>query len=344
MPAQHAESGEQTVIYHCTNRVVDRRPVFGEVEKAKFVDLILACRNYAGIRVLSYCVLGNHFHLMLEIPPPPQEGIDDAELLRRIKVLYGEERANAVKLELRTARKAGSGGAGAVMEIHRQFTGRMYDLSDFIKTLNQRFTRWYNSRNARQGALWEGPFRSTVVEPGSAARLVAAYIELNAVRAGLVEDPADYPWCGYGEAMPTNASRKQPTAKARHARAGLARAFFGDHHGDDADAAHWQACHAILRPWIEQAVAETAAITAGTATVPCDAANPGRALAHCIRHFTDGVAIGRREFIERFFELHRDRFSSKRTHGAKIIRGPLAEVAKKEGLFSLRDLQKGVEF
>ncbi len=31
--------------------------------------------------------------------------------------------------------------------------------------------------------------------------MVCAYVDLNAVRAGMVEDPADYRWCGYGEAV-----------------------------------------------------------------------------------------------------------------------------------------------
>ena len=339
LPAPDAGSGEQPVIYHCTNRVVDRRPVLGEVEKAKFVELMRACESYAGIRILSYCVLGAHFHLLLEMPPSPEDRIDDAELLRRIKLLYGGEQTDIVKQELKSARKSKSGGDPAVLEIHRQYTDRMHNLSDFIKTLNQRFTRWYNSRNARQGALWESPFRSTVIEPGTASRLVATYIELNAVRAGLVEDPADYPWCAYGEAT---AARKPPSAKAKRARAGLVRAFFA-HEGVAADPAEWRVCHKILRQWIEQAAEEAAAVTAGRAKTRCDPEKPGAALAHRIRHFTDGVAIGRRDFIERFFELHRARFSRKRTHGAKIIRGPLAAVAKSEGLFSLRDLQKDIE-
>jgi hypothetical protein len=76
-----------------------------------------------------------------------------------------------------------------------------------MKTLKQRFTQWYNGKNRRKGTLWEDRFRSVAVEIqdlatlGAAARIVSAYIDLNPVRAGMVEDPAEYPWCGYARAL-----------------------------------------------------------------------------------------------------------------------------------------------
>jgi len=65
----------------------------------------------------------------------------------------------------------------------------------------QRLSQWYNLRNRRSGPLWEDRFKSVLVqgEPGLLA-MVAAYIDLNAVRAGLVKDPRDWRWCGYAEA------------------------------------------------------------------------------------------------------------------------------------------------
>jgi len=46
--------------------------------------------NFSGCRVLSYCVMSNHFHILLEVVPMPKGGINDAELLRRLGVFYGE--------------------------------------------------------------------------------------------------------------------------------------------------------------------------------------------------------------------------------------------------------------
>ncbi|MCX6873462.1 MAG: hypothetical protein NTW21_06590 [Verrucomicrobia bacterium] len=70
-----------------------------------------------------------------------------------------------------------------------------------MKTLLLRFSRWLNTKHERTGAWWESRFKSVLVEDGVASRTVAAYIDLNPVRAGMVEDPADYRWSSYGEAM-----------------------------------------------------------------------------------------------------------------------------------------------
>jgi hypothetical protein len=77
----------------------------------------------------------------------------------------------------------------------------MGNLSEFMKSLLQTFTQWFNQRHARKGTLWEERFKSVLVEDGYAERVVAAYIDLNPVRAGLVKDPKDYRWCGYAAAL-----------------------------------------------------------------------------------------------------------------------------------------------
>src|SRR5690606_27693693 len=84
----------------------------------------------------------------------------------------------------------------------RRLRARMNDVSEFMKTLKQRYTVWHNHTHRRFGTLWAERFKSVLVEddPGT-LKMVAAYIDLNPVRAGLVEDPADYRWSGYGEAM-----------------------------------------------------------------------------------------------------------------------------------------------
>jgi putative transposase len=78
----------------------------------------------------------------------------------------------------------------------------MGDVSAFMKELKQRFSRWYNEVHDRYGTLWAERFKSVLVEDDSdALRTVAAYIDLNSVRAGLTPDPKDYRYSGYGEAV-----------------------------------------------------------------------------------------------------------------------------------------------
>jgi len=61
-----------------------------------------------------------------------------------------------------------------------------------MQQLGRRYVRWFNDRHRRTGTLWEGRYRSTVVEPQQYLLACYAYIELNPVRAGLVADPAFY--------------------------------------------------------------------------------------------------------------------------------------------------------
>jgi len=72
----------------------------------------------------------------------------------------------------------------------------------FMKEFKQRFSRWYNRRTERFGTLWAERFKSVLVEDSPRAlRTVAAYIDLNPVRAGIVGDPKDYRFCGYAAAL-----------------------------------------------------------------------------------------------------------------------------------------------
>ena len=70
-----------------------------------------------------------------------------------------------------------------------------------MKGLLIRFTRWFNGKHTRKGTLWEERFKSVIVQSGDAARTMAAYIDLNLVRLGMVADPAGYCWGSYGEAI-----------------------------------------------------------------------------------------------------------------------------------------------
>jgi putative transposase len=71
-----------------------------------------------------------------------------------------------------------------------------------MKTLKQRFSVWYNRNHRRYGTLWADRFKSVLVEgSGNPLQTMAAYIDLNPVRAGIVEDPKEYRFSGYAEAV-----------------------------------------------------------------------------------------------------------------------------------------------
>lgn len=70
-------------------------------------------------------------------------------------------------------------------------------LSLAMQAVGRTYVRHFNRRHARAGTLWEGRFRSTLLEPGHWVLPCLRYVELNPVRAGLVERPEDYAWSSH---------------------------------------------------------------------------------------------------------------------------------------------------
>lgn len=123
----------------------------------------------------------------------------DEELLERYRILYPKPNKFQAKGIADYERELKCGGETAEAA-RRELLERMGDLSKFMQLLKQRFSIWYNKTRGRQGTLWGSRFKSVLVEDSpDVLKIVAAYIDLNAVRAGLVGDPKDYRFCGYGQ-------------------------------------------------------------------------------------------------------------------------------------------------
>lgn len=67
-------------------------------------------------------------------------------------------------------------------------------VGSLMQSLGRRYVRYFNDRHARSGTLWEGRYRSTVIEPARYLLACYRYVELNPVRAGLATDAAHYLW------------------------------------------------------------------------------------------------------------------------------------------------------
>ena len=70
-------------------------------------------------------------------------------------------------------------------------------LSRMVQSLGRHYVRYFNRQNQRTGTLWEGRFRSCLVQPEGYLLEVYRYIELNPVRAALASNPADFNWSSY---------------------------------------------------------------------------------------------------------------------------------------------------
>jgi hypothetical protein len=248
--------------------------------------------------------------------------------------LTGHQNVGAVEQQFQMYRKAKDAEGEA--EYLATFHERMWDVSAFMKLLKQRFTQWYNGRTGRKGTLWEDRFKSVLVEGcGQTLQAMAAYIDLNPVRAGLVKDPKDYRWSGYGTAM----------AGKRRSKEGLRRLV-------------GEALGSLSGAMTEYRVLLYNEGTEERESVGEDGKKVRGALKHeevlqvlkakgrmglgsylrCrVRYFCDGAVLGSREFVEGVFRKNRRWFGEKRKVGARKMRG-LAGVE----LFTVRDLRLNV--
>jgi len=364
------DSSVKPAIYHIVSRIVDRRFIFEDAQKAHFRMLMRMLEVFSGCHVLAYCIMSNHYHILLEVPPMPAEGLSDAEFERRLLALYSDGVVADIMKRMQSARAEGRDAEAK--KIYDKYAVRMHSLSHYMQNLLQRFSRWFNKKNDRDGVLWEERFTSVLVEDGTAAKAMTAYIDLNPVRAGIVTDPALYPWSSYGEAI--GGSSKDRRKKAR---AGLIRVMRGPQEAEAGNASAtnepddtlWnQGVSASYRKMLMRGAGEKteeiinadgqteikvhrkgmtpeeikaaggetgAGNEGGSGEIPWSVIFLSR-----LRYFTAGVVIGSKEFVDEFFEAYRDEFGPKRKSGARKLQG-IAAAANGE-LASLRDLQKDV--
>jgi len=195
-------------LYHVTSRVVDKRIIFGEKERAKFLKLAKGYAVFGGIDLVSWCLMGNHFHLMVRVRAEDAMKLSDEEVLERCSHIY-----EGWKLERLRANYANSPSDASRKQLLDPFRERMGSLPEYVGQVKKAFTLWYNIRNGRVGTLWEGRYHSTLMEHveeearvkevglGALAQIIAAYIDLNPLRAGEVAEPEGNDWSGYGCAV-----------------------------------------------------------------------------------------------------------------------------------------------
>jgi putative transposase len=215
---------EVDAVFHIASRLAGEQRLLGDEEKSMFRRQLELAATYCGVEVLNFSILDNHFHLLVEVPRMAKRGeFSMPQLFGKIGVLHEKLAtllAAAMEEEALAAPWTASAHFGAAflragvglaavdesardwalreLERHR---GLMCCLESFVRILKQRFSIWFNGTHDRFGTLWADRFRSLLVESTpEAVQAVSAYIDLNAVRRGLVDDPADYAFCAAGEA------------------------------------------------------------------------------------------------------------------------------------------------
>ena len=328
--------------YHVMSRVAGGDLLFGDVEKEAFRKLMRRMERFSGVEILTYVMMGNHFHLLVRVPERAKglakfstgcREVREQRLMSHLKLLYSKAYLEQLDRELRVMEQK---GLDELYEKTMQgYLDRMFSLERFMKELKERFSRWFNKRHERKGTLWQERYRSILVQDGEALRTIAAYIDLNPLRAGLVDDPKDYRWCGYAEAV----------AGSKRARIGICRAL-----GVAMDS--WEKVgHRAYRRLllVDGMMGPEGEMGGGKQKKKPPGFNREAALKklkdgeplsrsellRCkVRYFSEGLVLGGWEFVESAFRARRHWFGKRGKGGAHAL------PDEEGGLFTLRNLLK----
>ncbi len=174
---------DESTVYHVMSRTALGGFPLGDIEKDFMLDLI---RRYAAlylVEILGFCLMGNHFHILVRMFP--EHKFTDEDVIKRYVDFYGNERIFT---------------EGLVPSLRLKLSS----LSEFRREIKVGFARFYNRRHNRRGYFWGDRFKSVIVENGETLINCLAYIDLNPLRAGLVERPEQYRWNSLGYHIQTN--------------------------------------------------------------------------------------------------------------------------------------------
>lgn len=334
--------------YHVMSRTVNGEFLFGPSEKEAFRRLMWRMAKFAGVEIFTYVVMSNHFHILVKVPDRQkwlqrfedqdgeEPGSGEERLLVHLSTVYSQAYMKQLRNELKSLRERGI--EEGAEELLARFKRRFCDISLFVKELKERFSRWFNKQHDRRGTLWMDRFQCVCVDGEAALATMAAYIDLNPVRAGLVDDPVEYEWSGYGEAA----------TGSRRARRGLCKAL---RLPQDSWESRALACYRLFL-YDQEVVAETPRASGPRKGRTEDEKRARRGFSQEARAkvreergempvalvlrkrvatFSRGVAIGGEDFVRRMASYYREAMARKRE------RTPKEPGGGSMGFFTLRD-------
>ncbi len=162
----------EDVYYHLISRTVGQEFYLGIAEKDYLLELIHKYSSLYFVKLIGFCLMDNHFHIIIK----SESSVD-----------YQEKEINQRVSEITKGRKINHLKRVDVID-------RLGNISEYMKSIKENFSRWYNRRNKRTGYFWGDRYKSILLEKKAALSHCLAYIDLNPVRARIVKKPEDYRW------------------------------------------------------------------------------------------------------------------------------------------------------
>lgn len=299
--------GEETV-YHIMSRTALAGFVLGDVEKDYLLKLLRRLSRLYFSETIGFCLMGNHFHLLCRM----HLGKDytDEEIRQRYKAFFeGEEDDKDREL---------------TDDQVERFREKWADLSEFIRDLKQTFSRFYNKRHDRRGFFWSERFKSVIVDNGDTLINCLAYIDLNPVRAKMVEKPEQYRWSSIGYHI-------QRDNEDNFLSLDFGLAEFGEKNGAASDG-NGNERLSFYRHFLYEKGSVSDLDEEREKDFKLSELDRFR---YRTRYFIDSGIIGSREFVDRIYHQFRHYFTAAREKRPKAIKGL-------DGVYSLKRLSETI--
>jgi putative transposase len=233
---------EETPYYHCISRCVRRAFLCGEdkftgrsyehrrewiVEKLKQLEEVFS------ISICAYAVMHNHTHTVLKIDRESALKWSDDEVIARWMVLYKPSPIVSRHLDGLRLTKA---ELKVVAEEIDKWRHRLYDVSWFMRNLNESIARQANEEDECTGKFWEGRFKSQALLDDAALLTCMSYVDLNPIRAKIADRPEESDFTSIQERIRHYQKVLEQTDKPAEAAAtapGHLLPFVGGEHHDN---------------------------------------------------------------------------------------------------------------
>jgi REP element-mobilizing transposase RayT len=149
-------------------------------------DRVLFLSTVFAIDICAYAVMSNHTHIVLYVDKTLADTWDTDEVLRRYHKLH---KGTLLTQKYVKGDKLSAGELITFDETVKQYRQRLYDISWFMRNLNEYIAREANKEDCCTGRFWEGRFKSQALLDESAVLACMAYVDLNPIRAKMETTP-----------------------------------------------------------------------------------------------------------------------------------------------------------
>lgn len=197
LPRRAQVSLAATPYYHCVARCVRRAYLCGrdgytgkdfEHRRQWLLDRIRQQAAVFSIDVCAYAIMSNHYHLVLRVDQQHAVKWTDEEVIDRWTRLY---RGPLLVQRWQNGDPLSTAQRQTVADIAAVWRRRLFDLSWYMRCLNEFIARRANAEDDCTGRFWEGRFKSQALLGQAALLACMAYVDLNPVRAGMASTLAD---------------------------------------------------------------------------------------------------------------------------------------------------------